>query len=104
MEAEVLKTVGQIAGIGGLALGVFLLLFRDIIRKNIFPKLPPPEAYRLLRLITVAVWSIAVVGIGAWVLVSHASGLTVKADCGVAVGGNVSGTVTNSSDCGDAKK
>ena len=104
MEAEILKTLGQIAGIGGLALGVFLLLFRDIIRKNIFPKLPAPEAYRLLRLITVAVWSIAVVGIGAWVLVSYGSGATVKADCGVAVGGDVSGTVTNSGNCGDAKK
>jgi hypothetical protein len=105
MEADILKTVGQIAGIGGLALGVFLLLFRDIIRKNIFPKLPAPEAYRLLRLITLAAWSIAVVGIGAWVLVSYSgSGATVKADCGVAVGGNVSGTVTNSGNCGDAKK
>ena len=70
MEAEVLKTVGQIAGIGGLALGVFLLLYRDIIRKNIFPTLPPNDAYRLLRLITIAVWSVAIVGIGAWVYVS----------------------------------
>ncbi len=104
MEADILKAVGQIAGIGGLALGVFLVLFRDIIRKNIFSKLPAPEAYRLLRLITVAVWSIAVIGICAWVLVSHGSGATVKANCGVAVGGDVSGTVTNSGDCGDAKK
>jgi hypothetical protein len=48
MAVQILKTVGQVAGIGGLALGVFLLLFRDIIRKNIFPKLPPVEAYRLL--------------------------------------------------------
>ena len=30
MDAQVLKTVGQIAGIGGLALGVFLLLFKDL--------------------------------------------------------------------------
>jgi hypothetical protein len=72
-----------VAGIGGLALGVFLLLFRDIIRKNIFPKLPAPEAYRLSRLITWAVWSIAVIGIGAGILVSHGSGVTVKAYCSV---------------------
>jgi hypothetical protein len=102
VEAEVLKAAGQIAGIGGLALGAFLLLFRDIIRKNIFPKLPAPEAYRLLRLITLAVWSIAVIGIAAWVFLGHA-GVNVQADCGVAVGGNVSGTVTNSGNCGDAK-
>jgi hypothetical protein len=32
------------------------------------------------------------------------SGATVKANCGVAIGGDVSGTVTNYGDCGDAKK
>ena len=98
------EKVGQIAGIGGLAVGVFLLLFRDIIRKNIFPKLPALEAYRLLRLITIAVLLFSVVGIVAWVFVSFGSGATVKADCGVAVGGSVSGTVTSNSNCGDAKK
>jgi hypothetical protein len=72
MDADVLKIVGQVAGIGGLALGVFLLLFRDIIRKNIFPKLPSVEAYRLLRLITGAVWSVAIVGIAAWVYTTQA--------------------------------
>jgi hypothetical protein len=72
MDADVLKIVGQVAGIGGLALGVFLLLFRDIIRKNIFPKLPSAEAYRLLRLIIGAVWSVAIVGIAAWIYTNQA--------------------------------
>jgi hypothetical protein len=71
MDAEVLKTVGQVAGIGGLALGVFLLLFRDIIRKKIFPQLAKPDAYRLLRLISTFVFLIAVMGIGAWVWVEN---------------------------------
>lgn len=66
MEAELLKTVGQVAGIGGIALGVFLLLFRDIIRKKIFPPLPPRQSFQLLVLISVLVWSIALAGIGAW--------------------------------------
>jgi hypothetical protein len=95
VEADVLKTVGQIAGIGGLALGVLLIVFRDIVRKKIFPMLPPAEAYRLLRLITVAVWSVAIVGIIAWVYIAHASTPNVSADCGIAVGGNVSGTNLN---------
>jgi hypothetical protein len=34
VEAEILKTVRQIAGIGGLALGVLLIVFRDIIRSH----------------------------------------------------------------------
>jgi uncharacterized membrane protein YidH (DUF202 family) len=67
MDAEWLKTVGQIAGIGGLALGVFLILFREVIRKSIFPTLKKDDAYRFLRLVVILVWSIGVVGIGAWV-------------------------------------
>jgi hypothetical protein len=70
MDAKLLEIVGQTAGIGGVALGVLLIVFRDIIRKNNFPKLPPEQAYRLLRLITGAMWSVAVIGIMAWVYVS----------------------------------
>ena len=90
-SAELLKVVGQVAGIGGLGLGVLFLLYRDIIRKNIFPRLPAAEAYRLLRLITVAVWSIAVFGIVAWIF----SGLTTGATAGSG-GIAISGSVNNS--------
>ena len=68
METLTWQLFAQVAGIGGLALGVFLVLFRDIIRKKIFPRLSPADGYRLLRLITLCVWSVAIVGIGAWVL------------------------------------
>ncbi|WP_192253571.1 hypothetical protein [Mesorhizobium silamurunense] len=95
MDAAVLKAVGQVAGIGGLALGVFLLLFREIIRKKIFPKLPPAEAYRLLRLIVIAVWSVAVVGIAAWVYSGQGLAKAASADHGsIAVGGDISGGST----------
>lgn len=69
MDTEVLKIVGQVAGIGGLALGVFLLLFRDVIRKNIFPNLNKEQGYRLLMLIIILVWTIALAGIGGWAYV-----------------------------------
>ncbi len=68
-EVSILKTVGQVAGIGGLALGVLLLLFRDFIRKAIFPTLAQAQAYRLLRLFLLLVWAIALVGVAAWVWV-----------------------------------
>ena len=68
MDAGILKGLGAAAGIGGIALGVFFLLFRELIRKSIFPKLDKADAYRFLQLISVLVWSIAVLGIGAWVL------------------------------------
>jgi hypothetical protein len=89
MDAKLLEIVGQVAGIGGLALGVLLIVFRDIIRKNIFPKLPSAQAYRLLRLIIGAVWSVAVIGIIAWVYVN-------------AIGGDANGAVwAQASACGD---
>ncbi len=67
MEAEILEAIGQIAGIGGIALGVLLLVFRDILRKAIFPQLTPERGYRLLRWIVVSVWSVAALGLGAWI-------------------------------------
>ena len=44
MEIQLLQAVGKIAGIGGLALGVFVLLFEEVIRKNIFPMLSDDHA------------------------------------------------------------
>jgi hypothetical protein len=67
MDSELLGWFGKVAGIGGLSLGVSLFLFRDIIRKEIFPKLTKLHAYQLLRLITILVWSITLAGLGAWV-------------------------------------
>jgi hypothetical protein len=67
METSFFETIGKIAGIGGIALGVFLLLFREVIRKNIFPNLTKLQAYKLFRLIVILVWSIALTGILAWV-------------------------------------
>ncbi|WFP63372.1 MULTISPECIES: hypothetical protein [unclassified Mesorhizobium] len=105
MDAAVLKAVGQVAGIGGLALGVFLILFREIIRKKIFPKLPPAEAYRLLRLIVIAVWSVAVVGVAAWVYSSQGLAKAASADHGsVAIGGDVSGSTVENKGSGDTTK
>lgn len=67
MEPDILKTAGQIAGIGGLALGVILILFREVIRKKVFPNLSEPDGYRLLRLVLLLAWSVGLVGIGAWI-------------------------------------
>ena len=67
MESHLLQVVGKVAGIGGIALGVFLLLFREVIRKNIFPRLPSEQAFKLIREFMYLTFSIAVLGIAAWV-------------------------------------
>lgn len=74
METSLLKTLGQIAGLAGISLGVFLLLFREFIRKSIFPTLPPDHAYRLIRQFMYLTFLMAVVGIAAWVYVSKTTG------------------------------
>lgn len=69
MDTETLKVIAQVAGIGGIALGVFLVLFKEIIRKNIFPQLSKVHSFQLLRLIALLVWTVALAGIAAWVWV-----------------------------------
>lgn len=73
METNVLKAVGQIAGIGGLAIGMILIIFREIIRKKIFPILTKEYAYRLLMTIVILSWTIALGGIIAWAYVAIGS-------------------------------
>jgi hypothetical protein len=68
--SQVLLTVGQVAGIGGVS----LLIFRDVIRKNIFPTLGQAQAYRLIRLIVSLTFAIAACGIAAWVYVQRPQG------------------------------
>ena len=67
MDINLLKTLGQTAGIGGIALGIFLISFREIIRKNIFPNLTKKQAYRLLIVSILSLWSIGVIGILSWI-------------------------------------
>ena len=87
MDADLFKTLGQIAGIGGIALGVFLILFREIIRKSIFPTLKKDHAYRLLRLIAILVFIVALAGISAWILVERRPEVDVSH--GVGAGGDI---------------
>jgi|GEM_PF-5079040 len=64
----ILETVGKVAGIGGIALGVLLILFRNVLRKEVFPTLTRDQAFKLIRLLLILVWSIALVGITAWLV------------------------------------
>ncbi len=66
MDAQVLKIVGAVAGIGGIALALFFWLFRDIVRKNIFPKLTTDQAYKTIRLLMILATVVALAGIASW--------------------------------------
>ena len=70
MDAQLLKTAGQIAGIGGLALGVFFLLFKDLLKKIAAPGMTKEQWFRVVIIFMVLVWSVALAGVGAWLWVS----------------------------------
>ena len=63
-ETDLLKSLGEIAGIGGIAVGVALFLLRDIIAKAL--RVESEKAYRLLRLIAIFAFTIGLVGMGVW--------------------------------------
>lgn len=66
MDLSILKVLGQVAGLSGLSIGFVLLIFRDVIRKNVFSTLTKEHSYRILILILVLTWSVGIFGILAW--------------------------------------
>jgi hypothetical protein len=70
MEYDLFKIVGVVAGIGGIALASVVYIFREVIRKEIFPQLTKEQAYKLLNRIIVLTFVIGVLGIGAYLVIA----------------------------------
>lgn len=68
MKAETIEIIAQVAGIGGIAVGGMVLIFRDVIRRNIFPMLTKKHSFELIRLIVILSFLMALAGIGAWLI------------------------------------
>ena len=64
------RIAGAIAGIGGLALAGVVYIFREVIRKEIFPQLTKEQAYSLLNRIILLIFIIGVMGIVAYLVVN----------------------------------
>jgi hypothetical protein len=92
-----LAALGKIAGLGGIAIGVLVLLIRPIVEKS--KSLPVAQRAPLLRLIAVGAFGIGALGVIAWWSSnSPASPPSVSAGpCGVAAGHDASG---NTVSCG----
>jgi len=82
VEMEILADLGRVAGIGGIAIGALLVIFRDVVRKNVFSNLPPETSFSLLRLIVVLTWTVAVLGLLIWAVpsisIAVGSGITIQ--------------------------
>jgi|GEM_PF-2994529 len=59
--------LGKIAGIAGIGLGVFFLLFKNLLKKIQAPGLDKGQWYKVIVIFMILVWTIALIGIGAWV-------------------------------------
>jgi hypothetical protein len=66
LNTALFDTFGKRSGIGGIAVGVLLVLFRELIRKQFFPSLPVSEAYHVLLIIILLTFAIAVAGLVTW--------------------------------------
>jgi hypothetical protein len=66
--ASLFQILAGAAGLAGISIGFVLLIFRNIIKKNIFPKLSPERSYGILRLIIQLTFAVGIFGVGAWVI------------------------------------
>ena len=66
MDTQLITEFGQVAGIGGLALGVFLFVAKDLIRKAIFPTLTKQQSSRIILVLAFMAWTTALAGIASW--------------------------------------
>ena len=70
MDYNLFKVVGAVAGIGGVALASVVYIFREIIRKEIFPQLTKDQGYMLLNRIVSLIFVVGLLGVIAYVVVS----------------------------------
>jgi hypothetical protein len=75
METNILRSVGKVAGLGGLALGVFLLIFQGVLQKQFLPQagLASAQAFAIILSLMILTFGIAGIGMIAW-LVSRTIG------------------------------
>jgi hypothetical protein len=76
VESKLLVSLGKVAGIGGIALGVLFLLFRQILQKQYLPQLGlnGAQSFHIIIAILVFTFGIAAIGILAWIIARGATG------------------------------
>jgi hypothetical protein len=93
MDLSSLASLGKVAGLGGIAIGLVVVLVRPIIDR--VSSVPAAERAPMLRFVGMGAFGIGALGIVAW-LISGLSNTSVTAGVGgVAAGRDVSGnTIT----------
>jgi hypothetical protein len=75
MENNILRFLGKTAGLGGIALGVFLLLFQGVLQTQFLPQagLGSAQAFAVILSLMILTFGVAGIGVIAW-LVSRTIG------------------------------
>jgi len=70
METRLLTSLGRVAGLAGISLGLVLLIFRDFLKQKFLPStgLEQVQAYHILLAFLVFTFGIAAIGIVAWII------------------------------------
>jgi hypothetical protein len=70
MESRLLGVLGKVAGLGGIALGVFLLLFQGVLQKQFLPQtgLNSAQAFAVILALMILTFGIAAIGVVAWLV------------------------------------
>lgn len=70
MESKILSSLGRIAGVGGIALGAFLLIFQGVLQKQFLPQagLGSAQAFAVILSLMILTFGIAGIGVMAWLL------------------------------------
>jgi len=78
MESKILSSVGKVAGLGGIALGVLLLIFQGVLQQKFLPQagLESAQAFAVILSLMILTFGIAGIGVIAW-LVGRTVGPTV---------------------------
>jgi hypothetical protein len=76
-HTNLLVNLGKIAGIGGISVGAFLILFLDFVRQRFLPNLEPVQGYNLLLLFMLFTFGVAIAGLVVWASQRRVSRLIV---------------------------
>ena len=70
MESKILSSVGKVAGLGGIALGVFLLIFQGVLEKQFLPQagLESAQAFAVILSLMILTFGIAGIGVVTWLV------------------------------------
>jgi len=100
MDLSSLAALGKVAGLGGIAIGVVVILIRPLIDRT--SSVPIAQRAPLLRLIAIGAFGIGALGIVAWLISGLQGGNVTASGGGVAAGRDISGNVSTATPQGGA--